>query len=428
MKKTCSFLVALAMVLTLCFSATGALAADKVKLVFWDECPGTVQTPLFKELLDEFMALNPDIEVEYVGIPWDSAKEKYDVAIASNATPDVASIHNAWLSEFVLKDALMPLDDRFNAWEDAEQFSVGLLDAIRGSVADEKLYTLPYTDNLPVLWVRSDLLAAKGLSLPATWDDFFSIAQEMTDLDNGKYGFTIRGGAGGANQILHALIAYSGMTSFFDENGKCLLNNDKAVEFVEKLAALYNTNTAASDITAGLGETVSAFDSGVAAMMLHNLGSYADHMAVLTNDQFVGLPYPLAADGSRVYSGSMWCGLVTFAGTEHPEESWRLMQFMAGKHAVSKYNEVIGQLPTRADVSGEAWLADAPHIKAALEYTSQPDAICVSQPTFIPTFSAITNDMVPLFQEVLAGTASAREFLDAYALAIEDGYQQLQAQ
>lgn len=426
MKKILSFLLSLVLIMSIGMTGTSALASEKVKLVFWDECPGTVQTPLFKELLDEFMELNPDIEVEYVGIPWDSAKEKYDVAIASKATPDVASIHNTWLTEFALKGALMDLDDRFEAWDESSQFNAALIQAIRSEDSEGRLFTIPYTDNMPMLWVRTDLLSAKGVEIPTTWDAFFEAAEKMTDLDKSVYGFTIRGGSGGASQLLHALIAYSGMTSFFDDEGNCLLNNDDAVAFVERLAQMYNVNTAASDITAGLGETVSAFDSGFAAMMFHNLGSYGDHKAVLTDEQFVGIPYPASLEGISTYSGSMWCGYVTFADTEHPEESWRLMQFLASKSSVSRYNEVIGQLPTRTDVSEEAWLNDAPHIKAALEYAAQENTICVNQPTFIPTFSAIVDEMNPFFQETLTGGMTAKEFLDTYAEALEEGYQQVE--
>ena len=423
MKRTLvSLLLVFALILGLCGTS---FADEKVHLVFWDECPGSDQTPLFKELIAEFEAENPDIEVEYVGIPWDSAKEKYDTAIASKTTPDVASIHNTWLSNFVTKGALVSLEDKFNAWEDADQFSKGLLEAIRADASDGMLYTIPYTDNMPVLWIRKDLVEEKGLQLPVTWDDFFNLVQEMNDPDNGKYGFTIRGGAGGSGQILHGVVAYSGITSYFDEDMHCTINNDKAVEFLERYAALYGKCTAVSDITAGLGETVSAFDSGVAAAMFHNLGSYPDHLEVLTPDQFVGLPYPLSVDGARTYGGSMWCGYVMFNTTEHPEESWRFLQFMASKHGISRYNEVIGQLPTRSDVGEEDWVMKAQHIKAAMEYAAQPDAVSVSEPTYIPTYSSIPGNMLPLFQEMLAGSMTPREYLDAYAAAIEEAYQEM---
>ena len=428
MKKLWCSLIALVMVLSMVFSMTGAVAEEKVKLVFWDECPGTVQTPTFKALLDEFMAENPNIEVEYVGIPWDSAKEKYDVAIASNATPDVASIHNAWLSEYALKGAIKPLDEQFDAWEDASQFSAGVINAVRASSHDGKLYAIPYTDNLPVIWVRTDLFAEKGVAIPTTWDEFFAAVEAMTDLDKGQYGFAIRGGAGSCGQLLHGIVAYSGMKDYFDENGKCQLNNERAVEYVEKIAALYNVNTAAGDITAGLGETVSAFDSGVAAMIMHNLGSYADHKAVIDDDKFQAIPYPAAVTGELTNAGSMWCSYVTFSNTEHPEESWKLMQFLAGKHGVSAYNSAIGQLPTRVDVAEEPWMAEAPHIKTALEYTSQPGVISVEEASYLSTWSGTVSDMIPLFQETLAGGMTAQEFLDAYAEGLQEGYDEYVAE
>lgn len=421
MKKLWCSLIALVMILSMAFGMTGAVAEEKVKLVFWDECPGTVQTPTFKALLDEFMAENPNIEVEYVGIPWDSAKEKYDVAIASNATPDVASIHNSWVSEYALKGALLPLEDQFNAWDEASQFSAGVINAARASAHDGKLYTIPYTDNLPVIWVRTDLFAEKGVAIPTTWDEFFAAVEAMTDVDNGKYGFAIRGGAGSVGQLLHGLVAYSGMTDYFVD-GKCQVNNENAVAYVEKIAALYNVCTAASDITAGLGETVSAFDSGVAAMIMHNLGSYGDHKAVITDDQFQAIPYPAAVTGDLTCAGSMWCSYATFANTEHPEECWKLIQFLASKHGVSAYNEAIGQLPTRADVAEEAWMANAPHIKTALEYTSQPGVISVKEASHLSTWSGTLSEMIALFQETLAGGMSAQEFLDAFAEGLQAGY------
>ena len=427
MKKLWCSVIALVLVLSMVFGMTGAVAEEKVKLVFWDECPGTVQTPVFKALLDEFMAENPNIEVEYVGIPWDSAKEKYDVAIASNATPDVASIHNSWLSEYALKGAIKPLDEQFNAWEDAAQFSAGVINATRAAAHDGKLYAIPYTDNLPVIWVRTDLFAEKGVAIPATWDDFFKAVEAMTDLEKGEYGFAIRGGAGGAGQLLHGIIAYSGMKEYFVD-GKCQLNNEKAVEYVEKIASLYNVYTAAGDITSGLGETVSAFDSGVAAMIMHNLGSYGDHKAVIDDDKFQAIPYPAAVTGDLTTAGSMWCSYVTFENTEHPEECWKLIQFLASKHGVSAYNEAIGQLPTRADVAEEPWMATAPHIKTALEYTAQPGVVSVAEQTHLTTWSGTISNMIPMFQETLAGGMTAQEFLDEFAAGLQEGYDEYIAQ
>ena len=95
MKKTLLTLVALALALIVVMSAvTLGSAEEKVKLTFWDECPGTVQTPLFKELLDEFMAQNPEIEVEYVGI-MGQRYEKYDV-VRCNAADVAASTTLGW--------------------------------------------------------------------------------------------------------------------------------------------------------------------------------------------------------------------------------------------------------------------------------------------------------------------------------------------
>lgn len=43
--------------------------AEVVELTFWDENPGTIQTPLYEELIEEFNSLHDDIHVTY-GDKW----------------------------------------------------------------------------------------------------------------------------------------------------------------------------------------------------------------------------------------------------------------------------------------------------------------------------------------------------------------------
>ena len=93
------------------------------------------------------MKEHPNIEVEYVGIPWESAKEKFDVAIASDATPDVASMTPDWLKDFTNKGALMPLDDFIADWDEKDQMNENLDNINRQIVGDGKLYCTTYTTN-----------------------------------------------------------------------------------------------------------------------------------------------------------------------------------------------------------------------------------------------------------------------------------------
>src|SRR5699024_9037205 len=151
-------------------SSAGTGSDGKVKLTFWDENAGPDRTPIWEELIDNFEKDNPDIEVEYVGLPKDDAKSKIDAAIAAKDTPDVASLQTSWLPEFSVRDTLLPLDDYFDQSDLNGKINEGAIDFNKEIVNDGKLYGIPYTQNLDILWLREDLFKEKELEAPTTWD------------------------------------------------------------------------------------------------------------------------------------------------------------------------------------------------------------------------------------------------------------------
>ncbi|MFR0657377.1 extracellular solute-binding protein, partial [Pantoea sp. SIMBA_079] len=66
----------------------------------------------------------------------------------------------------------------------------------KAAAPDGKLYLTPATALADVLYYRSDWFDQAGLSTPTTWSDFFGAANALTDPSAGRFGYTIRGGAG----------------------------------------------------------------------------------------------------------------------------------------------------------------------------------------------------------------------------------------
>src|SRR5699024_6349377 len=147
-------------------------------------------------------------------------------------TPDVGSLQTSWLPEFSIREALVPLDDYFADSEISGLINEGALEFNKKIVADSQLYGIPYTQNLDVIWIRSDWFDEAGLDVPKTWDEFFYAVEELTDEE--RYGYTIRGGAGGSFQLQRLMFAYSEHQDYFDENGKAVINDPVHVEFLEK--------------------------------------------------------------------------------------------------------------------------------------------------------------------------------------------------
>ncbi len=399
--------------------AKPAAPAEKVKIVFWDENAGPTFTPVYMEFIKKFEEQNPDITVEYVGIPWESSKQKYDVAIASGTTPDVAGVPASWLGDFFQREALLPLDDFFNNWSEKDKYPKSLMDSNRSAVSDGKLYGLVSNTNMACVWYRKDLFEQKGITPPENWEQFFKAVEAGTDKANNIYGFSIRGGAGGANQLQEAMYAYSGIENLFDENGKSTVADPKNVEFLTKFTDMYKTYTPESDITNGYKEMVAAFDSGFANMIIHNMGSYAEHVAALPEGSFGFLPIPRAENGKRVIFSGSQNGYSIFSSTKYPEQSWRFISFLCAPEQISVWSKTFGKIPPHSDVLKEAWVQETEHIKLAAAALADPQLLMPRIPVEIPGYADVMNNTVgPALQEMLAKKITPQQFAEKWAAAM----------
>lgn len=95
-------------------------SSDPVEVTYWDQNASEVRTQIYTHLIEEFEKENPDIKINFVPIPASEAKAKYDVAIQSNTAPDCGGVSQYWMSDFIVQDALVPLDDYIEEWDDAE--------------------------------------------------------------------------------------------------------------------------------------------------------------------------------------------------------------------------------------------------------------------------------------------------------------------
>src|SRR5699024_10166314 len=327
-------------------------------------------------------------------------------------------LQTSWLPEFSVRDTLLPLDDYFDQSDLNGKINEGAIDFNKEIVNDGKLYGIPYTQNLDILWLREDLFKEKELEAPTTWDDFFSDVKELTTDDT--YGYTIRGGAGGSLQLQRLMYAYSGITDYVDEDGKATVNDPKHVEFLKQYFDLYQENTPKSDITNGYKEMVAGFDTGKVAILHHNIGSFGEHNKSLEDDQFEAAPLPKSVDGKYVAEGGNTIGISIFNNTKHPEEAFKLVEYLNNAASQSKWNQQVGQIPTNSDVLEEDWIKDAQHIKVAFEVYDDPETVLYEPPFYLPDYHSILDNKVdPGIQAVMGGEKSVEDFLDEWAEAIE---------
>lgn len=402
-----------------------APSGEAVTVTFWDENAGDGRTEHYKKLIEMFEAENPDIKIEYLGLSQSEAQSKYQTAIQANETPDVGGTIDDWTAAIVQQDICYPMDEYFAASGLDEVYNEKILEIGKSMHSDGRLYYLPVTSNFNGFWINNDLFAEAGLTgAPKDWDEFFEICPKLTDAENGKYAFAIRGGSSSPSELMNLMYSYSGIENIFTEDGKCTVNDPKHVEFLKRLKDIYGVYTAESDITAGYKELVAAFDSGSAAMIYHNLGSYNTHKGAFADEASFGYyPYPMGTNGTYAYDASGTTGYVMFKTCEHPDAAWKWIEFMMSHKGNSYWNEQIGQLPVNQEALEDDWVKNAPHITTAIETINQPYAVGYVKPEYLPGYSSVNSTYLePAVQSMLSGDMSVEELLDTWAQYYEEEY------
>lgn len=405
--------------------ATDGEAQDVVTVTFWDENAGDGRTEHYKKLIEMFEAENPGIKIEYLGLSQTEAQSKYQTAIQADETPDVGGTIDDWTAAIVQQDICYPLDEYFMASGLDKVYNEKILDIAKNLHPDGKLYYLPVTTNFNGFWINNDMFAEAGLpGAPKDWEEFFTYCEKLTDADNGKYAFAIRGGSSSPSELMNLMYSYSGIESIFTEDGKCTVNDPKNVEFLHRLQEIYGKYTAESDITAGYKELVAAFDSGSAAMIYHNLGSYNTHKGAFADESsFSFNPYPMGTNGKYVYDASGTTGYVMFKTCDHPEEAWKWIEFMMSHEGNSYWNQMIGQIPVNSEALEDDWVKNAPHIRTAIETINQDYAVGLVKPEYLPGYSSVNaTHLEPAIQSMLSGDISVEELLDTWAQYYEEEY------
>ena len=104
MRKTTSLVLMILMASLLLSTVAGA---QKVQLryMFWDQN----QEEAYRASIEEFMRLNPDIEVVMELVEWNDYWTRLTTGMAARNLPDVFWGHAAYFSGFVARGALLEL-------------------------------------------------------------------------------------------------------------------------------------------------------------------------------------------------------------------------------------------------------------------------------------------------------------------------------
>lgn len=222
--------VVVAVVLAL-LVAGPAHAAEVVRFLHNETDPPSIE--FFNRAIKQFEAAHPGIRVEMEAVSTDGRLQKVTASMNARTMPELFKILPEERFNFGRRGFLVPLDDVAQ--------EIGLSDFPEELIIriDGKIYDLPYTlGNFSTLWYRADLLEAKGLAVPKTWDEWLAAARALTDGD--VYGTVFPAGKNRMTSLFFSSLFWSAGGTYFDKNLEVTFDKGdaavKALAFLKELA------------------------------------------------------------------------------------------------------------------------------------------------------------------------------------------------
>ncbi|HEY1328181.1 MAG TPA: extracellular solute-binding protein [Casimicrobiaceae bacterium] len=324
-----------------------ALAQGTVNLTF--RFNDTEEKEL-RSALDQFEKQNPGIKVALQRIGWRDARDQFLREAAVGQGPDVVHVAQVWVKEMGKAGAVRPLNDLIKSSPPGNGFTDFMAQELAQD-KDGKIFGLPWTTDTWAMVYRTDLLKEAGITkLPDTWKELHDdSAQVKQRTGKAGFGFPAGGSASGAIWFLANFYWWS--------NGKAMV--------VQKPDGSYGMNLTTADIvdcmryfksflTEGHNPTsnLSASDAhdpailqalvnGQQAMAAMPPNTYKQVLEMYTAANpgkplpFVSGPFPKGSvTRSSMIGGRM---LVINANSKHPQEAWKLIEYLASEPIFTKY-------------------------------------------------------------------------------------------
>jgi multiple sugar transport system substrate-binding protein len=377
--------------------------ADTTNINYWHHFTSQSEFAGLDAVMKAFAAKYPDIHVTQENIPNPEFMSKVTAAVVAKSVPDTTMIAAERVADLTAMGALVDLTDEVNAWPPKNDFAA---ECWKGITVDGKTYGVPSFAFVDWMYYRKDWFDEAGLKAPTTFEEFRNAAIKLTDASKNRYGFSMRGGAGGGNYIINVMEAFG--APLVHEDGKISLDRDKAIEALKWYTGLYTTDKVVppSAPNDGFQQIMQAFQTGQTAMIWHHTGSLIDISAKLKPGvQFSTTPIPAGpvtrvARLSYAYNGLM--------KTDHEDAAFKWVSYWGSADAAVALLNATGYFPASQKVAKDERITSNPIYQAAI------DTLGFGRlPPSFPGLAGWTdNTALPAFQGVLIGHLTVEDAVD----------------
>ena len=295
-----------------------------VMLTHWGE--ESMLKPM-QALLDEYMAANPNVTIEYQSTSFDQLLTKITTAQAAGISPDIYHIYNLWVPDFVKGGMLAAPSDDVVA-EIKGNYSEGSVGAV---TAAGQVWGYPTEINTYQLLYNKKMFADAGITkVPETLDELKDAACKLTKKNaDGTLvhtGMAVMPGwdSGVTHPFLSLLWSNNGQYLSPDLS-KSLFNSPEGLAVLK----LYSDLIKQGCIDPGLGGSYSDFTTGKSAMIIMANWVRAElQTSFVDGYENVGVaPIPHGPSGKSTTLQYNWLWAVD-KSSKNVEEAWKLVKWL----------------------------------------------------------------------------------------------------
>ncbi len=318
-----------------------------------------------QELVRDFERENPSVHVVVQQIPWGAAHEKLLTAHVGRSSPDVAQLGNTWIAEFTALRAIAPLERRIAASRVVrpDGYFAGIWDT---NVMDGVPYGVPWYVDTRVLFYRRDLLRRAGFdSIPGDWAGWLRSMEAMRRVAGpGKFAIFLP-----TNEYTPWIVLgmQAGSPLLKDDDTRGAFSDSAYRRAAAFYLDVFRRGLAPNVAGATIANRYQEFERGTFGMYISgpwDVGEFRRRLSPAMEGAWGTAPLPGPdgpASGVSVAGGS---SLVLFRSSRHPDEAWRLIEFLSRPDQQVRFTRLTGDFPARREAWRDTSITNEPTTRA----------------------------------------------------------------
>ncbi len=412
MKKIIIAVVLLAVILGALFYFFGARflqeqePEEQVTLELWGLWE---DDSLIRPVMNEYKKIKPEIVINYNHQSSVNYRTRVQTQVSTREDPDIFLIHNSWLPMFLRNNQLssMPID--LMTYQEFSQTFYPV--AAESLTSNNQIYALPLEIDGLALFYNEDLLSAKNITVPKTWQEFVEAATALTEQDQSG-NIIVAGAAMGATGNVDHWQDILGLLFLQQPNANLEVPANSAGAEVLKFYTNFMLDPRRKTWDLNMESSTQAFYSG--RLAFYFAPSWRAHDLRVANPKLNFKTAPVPKLPNKVVNWASFWGFAVSSRSNNQKESWEFLKFLTSKTSEKLlYQEaskvrLFGQPYSRVDLQSE--LLSDPIVGSFVSQGATYKHWYLASRTFD---QGLNDEMIKYFEDAINATAQGADPLGA---------------